>query len=382
MFPRDSTPKGRPLRVALLAPPALPVPPDGYGGTERVVHTLALGLEREGCDVIVVAAGTMLESFPEPVGLDLPRPEASACDLAHAACLVAAARRGTLGSLDLIHDHTKVAGCLVARWSPVPVLTTVHNDRSPGRALAYGAVRNHPFVFLSRAHARRFPEIPRPRVVHNGLDLSGIPFRARGKGDYVLFLGRFSRVKGPGEAIAAARLAGLPIILAGPMDPSDPACFQEDVAPRIDGRAVRFAGTVNGSRKWDLLGRARALLAPVSWEEPFGLTAIEAMACGTPVVAYARGALPEIVAHGRTGFLVPERGEGGGPEGLAAALASAARLDPYECRAWVAEHFSAEAMARSYLALYRDLLAGRRSSTPAAIGLPDGPRGDAIGGIG
>ncbi len=391
-----STPGGRPLRVALLAPPALAVPPDGYGGTEAVIHALAQGLERAGCDALVLAAGTMLESFQEPVGLALPRAEAVGCEFAHAALVFAAARRGTLGQLDLIHDHTKTAGAVLAPFSTVPTLTTVHNDWSPGRELAYGARPDHPFVFLSDAHARRFPGVAKFGVVYNGIDLAGVPFRASGREDYVLYLGRFSRTKGPGQAIAAARLAGVPIVLAGTVDPGDPECFQEDVAPYVDGIRVRLAGQVSGGRKWGLLSRARALLAPVAWEEPFGLTAVEAMACGTPVLAFGRGAVPEIVRHGVTGYVLGPGGLSGrngrsGPEGgsvlpgtaeLASGIGAASRIDPYECRAWVARRFSADAMARAYLALYRKLLIGRmdvrRVAAAPSLG---GERGDSKGGV-
>ncbi|MBM3269728.1 MAG: glycosyltransferase [Candidatus Sericytochromatia bacterium] len=338
----------RPLRVGLLAPPALAVPPADYGGTEAVVHALAAGLRRLGCDVRVAAAGIVPGGFAEPVGLGLPPAEALACDLAHAAHSLAA-----MADRDIVHDHTKAAGCVVACLAGLPLLTTVHNDRGPGRERVYAARPHHSFVFLSQAHARRYPGIAPYGIVPNGVDLGQIPFRARGREGYVLFLGRFSRVKGPAMAIAACRRAGLPLVVAGTVDPSDPGCFEEDIAPHVDGRAVRLVGPVGGARKWELLARARALLAPHCWEEPFGLTMVEAMACGTPAITTRRGAGPELVRHRLTGWLAED------PAGLEEGLAAAERIDPYACRAWVASRFSADAMARAYLDLYERLLASR-----------------------
>ncbi|MBI6545360.1 MAG: glycosyltransferase [Cyanobacteria bacterium NC_groundwater_1444_Ag_S-0.65um_54_12] len=334
----------RPLRVSIVASPALAVPPVGYGGTETVVHTLAAALQEVGCMVKVLAAGTTPNSFSAPVGLDLPSPEAVACELAQ----VANAYQYCT-NVDLIHDHTKVAGVLLAKWASVPVLTTVHNDCSPIREEIYRSYPDHHYVFLSQAHADRYPGILPYGVVFNGIDLRQIPFRAQGREDYLLFLGRISAVKGAHEAIIVAQSAKLPLILAGPVESSQKDYFANRVAPHIDGTLIRLAGEVAGSKKWLLLAKARALLMPLQWEEPFGLVMIEAMACGTPVIAFARGAAKEVVCHGITGFLANDR------PGLLEGIANLAAINPYECRKWVSKKFSATTMAANYLALYHRL---------------------------
>ncbi len=330
-----------------MAPPALAVPPIGYGGVEAVIHALAEALEAEGVQVEVASAGQVEGSFPAPVGLDLSAGEAWAADLIHVARACAA-----LAHVDVIHDHTKAAGAALASFSRVPVVTTVHNDANPMRLAVYRASPGHPFVFLSRAQQARYPGVQGFGVVPNGLDLRLAPFRSR-KEDYLLFLGRFSRVKGPLEAIAIAKEASMPLVLAGTVDPADRAFFAEEIAPQVDGSMLRLAGEVGGNAKWDLISRARALVAPILWEEPFGLVFIEAMACGTPVLAYGRGAVPEIVVSGKTGFVAPDRA------GLVAACDRIPEISATACRQHVSDHFSARAMARAYRVLYQRLRLGR-----------------------
>ena len=343
---------GRPLRIGLVAPPALAVPPIGYGGVEAVIHALAQALEAEGVAVEVASAGRVEGSFRAPVGLELSADEAHAADLIHVARSYAA-----LASMDVIHDHTKAAGAALASFSRVPVLTTVHNDVNPVRLALYRASRGHPFVFLSRAQHARYPGVAAAGIVPNGIDLRQSPFRSRKEG-YLLFLGRFSRVKGPHEAIAIARAAGMPLVLAGRVDPADRAFFAEEIAPHLDGSSIRLAGEVGGNAKWDLISKARALIAPILWEEPFGLVFIEAMACGTPVLAYRGGAAPEIVVSGKTGFLARDRA------GLVAACSRLPEISATACRRHVSDHFSARTMARAYRVLYERLRLGE--VTPAS----------------
>ncbi|MBU6427821.1 MAG: glycosyltransferase, partial [Cyanobacteria bacterium REEB65] len=199
--------------------------------------------------------------------------------------------------------------------------------------------------FLSRAQAFRFGGIAPFGIVPNGLDLRSIRLGRR-KGDHLLFLGRLSPVKGAHEAIALAATLGMPLILAGRVGPQDQRYFATAIAPHLGDDKVRFVGEVSGSAKLDLLAGAKALVAPFLWDEPFGLVLIEAMACGTPVLAYDRGAAREIVAHRRTGFLAADLG------GLARQAAGLGSISPEACRRHVADHFSAEAMARGYLELY------------------------------
>lgn len=361
-----STMGGRPLRVGLLAPVALPLPPVGYGGVEAVVHDLRRALENRGIEVVLAAAGTPLALLESPVGLALPPAEGHALDLAHVARALA-----LLEGVDVIHDHTKAAGAALAGFSPVPIVTTVHNDANPLRQAIYRSSGEHPLVFLSAAQAARYPGLEPFAIVPNGLDIGSAPFRKR-KEDYLLFLGRFSRVKGAHEAIAVARAVGAPLVLAGCVDPTDRAYFDEAIAPEIDGSTVKLAGEVGGAAKWDLLSRARALIAPLLWEEPFGLVLIEAMACGTPVLAYGRGAAPEIVSSGRTGWLARDR------QGLVQAFSALGTIDPRACRQEVAERFSAQAMAEGYLKVYERLLERGRNEPSAG----DADRGSGWSGDG
>jgi glycosyltransferase involved in cell wall biosynthesis len=259
-------------------------------------------------------------------------------ETAHVAEVMRLARQ-----FDVLHDHTKVTGVLEARFCPTPVITTVHNDFTTERRLVYGAYPGHRYVAISQAHARRMPELNFVGTVYNGLDLAETVFREQ-KDDYLLFLGRLDAPKG---AHLAARLAAeldLPLIMAGR---KEPGFFEEQVAPYLDGKRRRFVGEVSGRPKWELYAGARALLFPIQWEEPFGLVMIEALACGTPVLATRRGSVPEILTP-ETGVVVPDADF----EALLDGVDQAMRLDPRACRRSVEERFSADRMVEAYLEVY------------------------------
>lgn len=340
------------MRIALLAPVSLPVPPHGYGGTELVVHQLAEGLVDAGHDVTLFATGDSRTRalcrwiFPRaftPMGFDTTETTLP-FERAHAAWAFSQAE-----DFDLIHDHTKAEGVRLASSVRTPVLTTIHNDFTPARRALYLSHPEHAFVAISQAHARRCPELPFLGVVYNGMDLQAPVFRAE-KAPYLLFLGRLCAEKGTHTAIAAAQAAGLPLVLAGKIDPMDAQYVREQVMPHVDGTRVRYVGEVTGAPKWDLIAGARALLFPIQWPEPFGLVMIEAMACGTPVVALRWGSVPEVVAHGVTGWIADDF------EGLLEGIRRSGEIDPYACRRWVEERFGTEAMVAAYLALYARLL--------------------------
>jgi glycosyltransferase involved in cell wall biosynthesis len=346
------------MRIALLAPVALPVPPEGYGGTELVIHMLAEGLVARGHEVTLFASGDSRSSarlrwrFPralERLGL-LDKLSYLPYEVAH----VEWAFR-QLDGFDLLHDHTKVNGTLAARFAELPTLTTIHNDFTAERRQVYGAFPEHPYVAISRAHAARMPELNYAGVVYNGLDLAQTAFRAD-KEDYLLFLGRLDRDKGADLAARIAEALDMPLVMAGRIAPDQREFYEREVAPHLDGVKRRYVGEVTGAPKWALYAGARALLFPIQWAEPFGLVMIEAMAAGTPVVGCARGSVPEVVADGETGALVP-------PEADLPALVEATRralaLDPHACRARVARRFSADKMVEDYLAVYERVRAGR-----------------------
>jgi glycosyltransferase involved in cell wall biosynthesis len=186
-------------------------------------------------------------------------------------------------------------------------------------------------------------------AIHNLIDLSEWPLH-EGRGDYVLWIGRMTAVKGPHRAIAAARAAGVPLILAGVIQPGQQAFFDSEIAPHIDGDRVRFVGEVGGALKRSLFAEARALLVPIRWEEPFGMVMVEALACGTPVIAFAEGAARELVVEGKTGFLVEDE------DAMSAAIGQLARIAPTACRTWVAEHCDVGVVASAYEQVYRSAM--------------------------
>ncbi|MBC7542505.1 MAG: glycosyltransferase family 4 protein [Candidatus Sericytochromatia bacterium] len=344
------------MRIALIAPIALPVPPPEYGGTERVVALLARGLQRLGHDVVLFAAAGSDPQLPLAQLSDavaeqpaLPYARAEAAHVRQAYRMAA--------DCDIVHDHTKQRGLQLARFCPVPVVSTLHNPVTPARHSAYQAVPDHPWVAISHAQARQVPGLRLAGVVHHGIDVDSAD-GSDTKDDYLLFLGRISPDKGVHHAIAVARASGRPLIIAGPVAAGSEGYFQQAVAPAIDGRRIRHVGSVGGTLKRDLLRRAAALLFPIVWDEPFGLVVLEALACGTPVLALRRGAVPEILTDHRVGRAVPT------PADMIAALPDVLRCRPEACREHVRRHFGVEQMARGYEAIYRGLLVAAGRDVP------------------
>lgn len=351
------------MRIALLAPVALPVPPVGYGGTELVVAQLADGLVARGHDVTLFASGeskiraALRAYYPQALESQgvTERQAYAEHERAHVAWAFAQS-----ADFDVIHDHTKFNGTVLAQALATPVVTTVHNDFTSERRAIYGAYPHHPFVAISRSHQARMPELTYAGVVYNGLDLGPTIYRSDNDG-YLLFLGRLDQAKG---ADVAARLAfelDLPLVMAGRIA-QERAFFEREVAPWLDGVKRKYVGEVAGRAKWELYAGARALLFPIQWEEPFGLVMIEALACGTPVVATRRGSVPEIVVPGVTGAIAPAEAD---LPALADALRVALACDPAACRQDVAARFSADQMVEAYEAIYKRLAARTRGQRAA-----------------
>lgn len=344
---------GRPLRVGLIAPPWVPVPPVEYGGTELVVDLLARGLRATGCEVVLFATGDAttpverrwLHRRALGTGGD------PASGLAHAR-----AAYDALGDVDVIHDHTTEGPALPGRPDAVPVVTTMHGRMTATlrRTYAAAAARGVTIVAISGDQRRRAAPLPVAATIHHGIDVAAHPV-GPGAGGHVLFLGRMSPDKGAHTAIEVAREAGRPIVLAAKMrDPEELAYFREEVEPHL-GADARYVGEVGGAAKTALLGDAEALVNPIAWPEPFGLVMVEALACGTPVLALPEGAAPEIMRHGRTGFICTSASD------MAARLRDdVAALDRAACRADVERRFDAGRMVSEHLALYRRLVAPGR----------------------
>jgi glycosyltransferase involved in cell wall biosynthesis len=342
------------LQIAVVAPPWYEVPPPGYGGIECLCFELIQHLVARGHDVTLLAVGqnhteanfvqvherpfTGLGSIEQPVQ-----------EVRYAA-LVARAM-GDL-AVDVVHDHS-LAGPLASANRKAPTLVTVHGPTG-GPLGDYYRHLGSPLVAISEYQRRAAPDLPWLATVHNSVDVSRYPFH-QDKEDFVLFVGRMSSEKGVHLIPDAARAAGVPAVIAAKCsEPDERLYFERDVRPQF-GRETTWLGEVGEQRRNELLARARCVLLPVQWDEPFGLVTVEAMACGTPVVALARGSLPEIVEHGRTGFLCHSPGE------LPEAIRRAAEIDPHECRRRAASRFDTSVMAGGYERAYRRLLARRRA---------------------
>ena len=343
------------MRIGLIAPPWLPVPPPGYGGTEAVVDRLARGLVRCGHDVLLAAAADSTCPVPCVSGLaeSIPGGAAvgdAATELRHVVRGYAAMRR-----LDVIHDHT-LAGPLYRRPDPtVPVVTTCHGPFDSVMAPIYRSIKDAALVAISH-HQASTARRPLADVIHHGIDVDEVPVGS-GQGGYASFLGRMHPSKGPREAALIARAAGVPLRIAAKLrEPDEHAYFEHAVKPLLTSD-VEFLGELGPAEKLELLGSSFAVINPLSWAEPFGLVMIEALATGTPVVATPVGSAPELIEDGSTGFLRTRRAA------LATALLNAAALDRDACRAAADIRFSSDRMVADHIRLY-ERLAGR--ATPPA----------------
>jgi glycosyltransferase involved in cell wall biosynthesis len=343
------------MKVGVIAPPWLPVPPGRYGGTENVIDGLCRGLQAQGHQVLLVA--TMGSRCPVPtIALRVDGDGNTATAEASYALRAYAALEDA--GVDVIHDHTRT-GFLIARPSfDQPILTTNHNLFDAERSLIYdeAAARGVWVVAISNHHASTADQagVHVAGVVHNGIDVAAIPV-GQGDGGYAAVLSRMSPDKGVREAILIARNAGMPLRIAAKMQtPLEHQYFRERIYPLLGGD-IEYVGEVGVRGKYELLGAAVALLNPIQWNEPFGLAAIEAMACGTPVLATGMGSMPEIITHGVTGML---RGHW---SGLPADLERIDALDRAACRREAEQRFGIDRMAAEYAALYQAALPQERA---------------------
>jgi glycosyltransferase involved in cell wall biosynthesis len=348
-----------PLRIALTVDPELPVPPAHYGGIERIVDMLARGLAGRGHDVTLFAHPCSTCPVPK-VAWSGQRSRALADTLRNAATL---ARHVAGGRYDLVHSFSRIAYLAPMLPIPIPKLMSYQRDisaRTTGLAhrLARGTLE---FSAISRSMMERAPLPGRWHLVPNGVPLRAYAFRAAVRSDAPLvFLGRIEQIKGPHLAIDAARRAGRKLILAGNVPPEHRPWFEAHIAPHIDGDRVRYVGPVDDTQKSALLGEACALLMPILWEEPFGIVMAEAMACGTPVIGFGRGSVPEVVADGETGFVVDT------VEAMAAAVGRIPSISRAACRARVEALYSDAAITEGYLGVYRQVIARVRGEPDAA----------------
>jgi glycosyltransferase involved in cell wall biosynthesis len=337
------------MRVAMLAPIAWRVPPRHYGPWERVVSLLTEGLVERGVEVTLFATADSL-TRARLVGI-CPRPysEDPALDVKVWEALHIAEVFERAAEFDLIHNHFDFLPLTYSRLVSTPVLTTIHGFSSERILPVYRKYNRH-VRYVAVSEADRRPELDYVATVYHGIALEEFSLK-RERGDYLLFFGRIHPDKGAREAIEVARRSGLKLVIAGIVQ--DRGYFESEVLPFVDGERVSYVGSVGPESRDRVLGGALALLHLVNFEEPFGLSMIEAMACGTPVIARGRGAVPEVVEHGETGFIVS------GVEEAVEALKLVERLDPRRIRDRVARRFSRERMVEDYLEVYRSVLASR-----------------------
>lgn len=362
------------LRIALVAPPLVPVPPDAYGGTERVVAALADELDRRGHAVTVFAAGDS-HVAGELVAV-VPRAAWPAGDHDDPApyFVVSAARAwADAGRFDVIHMHLEGHGLLLARYCPTPAVTTLHRRvDTPGMRALLATFPDVPVVAISEHQRRLAPGAGWIATIHHGLPAAGLPFSER-PGSYLLLVGRLSPEKGVAEAVELARRAQLPLrIAAKASQPDELAMLDAVVRPALTSGEVEYLGEVGSVERDRLYANAFATLMLGDWPEPFGLVAIESLATGTPVLARRAGALPEIVRDGVDGFVVDTL------EQACQALTRVPSLDRAQIRRGALDRFSAGRMAAAYEEVYRLVMARSAGRAPSGTGHPS-PKGPARG---
>lgn len=369
------------LRIAMLAPVAWAVPPVGYGPWEQVVYNLTEQLVARGHDVTLYAApgsrtsATLVETVPHAFELwpreekEQPRrfdpdtgllhgpPEFRALEQQHiATCMEHAAT----GMFDVVHSHLHVHALVFSRLIPCPLVSSLHGAAwVRATHLIYDRYRDQPFVSLSDAERTFKPDLNYVATVHNGVDLERFPLETQ-KGDYMLFAGRLSPEKGAAEAVRIAKLADVPLRMAGLIEDQHAEYFEREVKPHVDGERVRYLGLLSQEELAIEYQRARAVLFPISWCEPCSMVGIEAQACGTPIIGTRFGYLPELIREGETGFLIDT------VEEAAEAVGKLDTIDPVACRRNVAERFSPRTMAAGYERVYHHVVAEAPAPAPEA----------------
>jgi glycosyltransferase involved in cell wall biosynthesis len=336
------------MKIALVAPPFIAVPPRKYGGTELFIAELAHGLQLQGVDVTVYTIGE--STIDAPIRWLYPKGEwpvkgemeASLKGLSHASWAVKEADL----QADIIHMNSAL-GLSFSRFVQTPAVYTVHHAYEPVFADYYEKFSDVSYVTISDFQREKL-RMPRMRTIHHGLDVSQYPLPET-KREYLSFLGRVAPPKGTHLAIEVAKKSGIPLKIAGEIQPIYQGYWETKVKPHVDGKFIEYVGEMGMAEKIKLLGNSLAMVFPVQWDEPFGLVMIEAMACGTPVLAMPGGAVGEVVKEGVSGHVRATVDE-------LARCALNLKLKPGTVRAYMEEFFSAERMTRDYISLYTEIL--------------------------
>jgi len=334
------------MRIAVLSPISWRTPPRHYGPWESVVSLLTEELVRLGLDLTLFATGDSQTSGKLVAVCPRPYSEDDSVDPKVAECLHISEVFERAADFDLIHNHYDFLPLTYSALVKTPVVTTIHGFSSPSIIPVYKKY-NAQSHYVAISEADKSPELDYIATIHHGIDMARFPFLGA-EGKYLLFFGRIHPHKGVREAIDVAQRVGIKLVIAGIIQDQD--YFAAEVEPHIDGKTVEYLGSVGPDQRADVLGHALALLHLISFEEPFGLSMVESMACGTPVIAYARGSIPEIIRHGETGYIVEDI------EHAVNAVANVRSIDRSACREDVEQRFSHTRMARDYVDAYEKIL--------------------------
>lgn len=349
------------MKIAQVAPLMESVPPKRYGGTERVVSWITEELVRQGHDVTLFASGDSVTSANLipccPRGLRLDK----AVDVIAHHVVMLNEIRSRAAEFDIIHFHIDYLHFPLFCDRPTRTLTTLHGRLDmPDLPVVFGAFPQMPLVSISNDQRRPLPELNWAGTVYHGLPRDLLPYHENPSWDYLAFLGRICPEKRVDRAISIAKRAGTKLKIAAKVDPVDRKYFENEIKPLLDDPLIEFIGEIGDADKAEFLGNAYALLFPIDWPEPFGLVMIEAMACGTPVVAYRRGSVPEVIEHGLTGLVVENDDE------AVTAVRRVRMLDRWWVRQRFEHRFSVERMVANYCALYSDAAERAEPAIPLA----------------
>jgi len=335
-----------PLRIAVLSPISWRTPPRHYGPWESVVSLLTEELVRMGLDVTLFASGDSLTSGKLVSVCPRPWSEDPSVEPKVAECLHISEVFERCADFDLIHNHFDFLPLTYSALVETPVISTIHGFSSPAIIPVYKKYNNRSH-YIAISEADKSPELDYLATIHHGIDLAKFPF-FEADGQYLLFFGRIHPHKGVYEAIQVAKRAGIKLRIAGIVQDQD--YFTTRVAPYLDGVTVEYLGAVGPDRRGELLGQATALLHLISFDEPFGLSLVESMACGTPVIAFGRGSMAEIIRHEETGYIVADIDE------AFEAVAAIGSINRSACRHDVEQRFTHTRMAKNYVTAYRSIL--------------------------
>ena len=342
------------MKIAMLSPISWRTPPRHYGPWENIVSLLTEQLVSMGIEVTLFATGDSITAGELAWVCERPYSEDTGIDPKAWECLHIAELFKRADEFDLIHNHFDFLPLSYSGLTHTPIVTTIHGFSSPAILPVYKEYNDSAY-YVAISEADKSPELDYIATIHHGINLEQFPFRGEAD-DYLLFFGRIHPDKGVHEAVEVARKTGKRLIIAGIVQ--DEVYFKDKIEPHIDGSMVEYIGSVGPEKRQAIMGGALALLHLIHFDEPFGLSVVECMACGTPVVAFGRGSMPELINHGRTGFIVDD---------IDAAVKVVNRIDTIDrrlCREEVEKRFTCQRMAHEYVGVYHQILEQRENYRP------------------